>query len=233
MKKLLLMALSMCVMVSFSYAQEGSGEPKKEKRLSAEEKAEMRAYYETKVYPVKKAAYDKMMASLSGEDREFLMSKQAEKKSLKEQMRAAKKEVRQLEKSGADEAAVKAKKKEVKKPLRADYKALKESMKPFMERNMKLIESQYATIKDNKDLWVDDRERMLDEFLSDDAKAKRDAKKQAKSDKQAANPDKAADRAAKKEQNKMLSFVLWDGEMKKVKEGKKKGGKRGGKKGKK
>lgn len=229
MKKLLLIALSMCVMVSVSYAQEGSGEPKKErkeKRLSAEEKAEMREYYETKVYPVKKAAYDKMMASLSGEDREFLMSKQAEKKSLKEQMRAAKKEIRQLEQSGADEATVKAKRKEVKKPINQQYKELKKLMQPFIERNMKLIESQFASIKDNKDLWTYDREKMLDEFLSDKAKEKRDAKQKAKSEKQAANPEKAAERAEKREKRRMLNFVLWDGEMKPVKQGKKRGGKK-------
>jgi len=230
MKKLLLMALSMCVMVSVSYAQEGSGAPKekKEKRLSPEEKAKMREYYETKVYPVKKAAHDKLMASLSDADRTFLMSKQGEHKGLKEQMKAAKKEIRQLEKSGADEATVKAKRKEVKKPLRADYKALKEELQPFMERNKRLIESQYAAIKDNKDIWQDDRGRMLDDFLSDKAKEKRDAKQKAKKEKQAAmDPDKAKERAEKRDQNRMLRFVLWNGQMKPVKEGKKKGGKKG------
>jgi hypothetical protein len=214
MKKSILITLAFSLIVTLGFAQ-------KSDKLTKEEKAEMRAYYETKVYPVKKEAHDQFMKGLSADDKSFLESKRAEKKAIHKESRTAQKELKALRKEGKEKEELKAARKTAMEPIREKQKALAVSMKPFMERNRDLIETSIAPIKDNQDMWKDDKDAMLDDFLSEEDNAKRDAKKAKKAKKSAKKP---ADKANKGVEKKKLSFVLWSGEMKK-KQPKKKGGK--------
>ena len=221
MKKSILITLALSLMVTLAFAQ-------KTDKLSKEEKAEMRAYYEEKVYPVKKAAHDQFIGGLSADDKAFLETKRAEKKSIHKESRAAQKELRSLRKDGKSKEELKAARKTAMAPIKEKQKALAASMEPFMERNKALIETSIAPIKDNQEMWKDEKDAMLDGFLSEEDNAKRDAKQAKKAKK---SEKKSGDKASKGAEKKLLSFVLWSGEMKKKqpkkKEGKGKKSKRG------
>lgn len=204
------MKLSIVLTVLFSLLTT-LGFAQKEAKLSKEEKAEMRAYYEEKVYPVKKAAHDKFLAGLSAEDIAFLEAKRAEKKSITKETRVVQKDLKAQKEAGKSKEELKAARKTAMTPIKEKQKAFATSMKPFMERNQALIESSIAPIKDNKDIWKEDKNTMLDEFLSEEDNAKRAEKKAKKSQKTAKSPEKMEKGV---EKNK-LSFVLWNGEMKK------------------
>jgi hypothetical protein len=209
MKKSILITLALSLIVTLAFSQ-------KTQKLSKEEKAEMRAYYEEKVYPVKKEAHNKFLAGLSADDKAFLETKREEKKVLHKEVRTAKKDLKALREEGKSKEELKAARKTAMAPIKEKQKGLAASMKPFMERNQELIEASIAPIKDNKEMWKEEKEAMLDEFLSEEDNAKRDAKQAKKSEK----PGGKANKGDKKK----LSFVLWSGEMKK-KSPKKKGAK--------
>jgi hypothetical protein len=218
MKKSILITIAFSLIVSIAFSQ-------KTTKLSKEEKAEMRTYYEEKVYPVKKQAHDKFLAGLSAEDKAFLETKRGEKKAMQKEARGAKKDLKALRDAGKSKEELKAARKTAMAPIKAKQKEFAVSMQPFMERNKGLIEQSIAPIKDNQDMWKEDKDAMLDEFLSEEDNAKREAK-------QGKKANKSGDKANKGAGKKQLNFVLWNGEMRKAK-GKAKGKGKEGKKSKK
>lgn len=213
MKKSILITLVLSLIVTLAFSQ-------KTQKLSKEEKAEMRTYYEEKVYPIKKEAHNQFLAGLSADDKAFLETKRGEKKVLHKEARIAKKDLKALKEAGKSKEELKVARKTAMAPIKEKQKALAVSMKPFMERNQGLIETSIAPIKDNKEMWKEERDAMLEEFLSAEDNAKREAKQAEKSEKSGGKANKGGER-------KKLSFVLWSGEMKK------KGPKKKGAKGKK
>lgn len=213
MKKSILITLAFSLIVTIGFSQ-------KTQKLSKEEKAEMRAYYEEKVYPVKKKAHDQFLAGLSADDKAFLETKREEKKRIGKEVRAAKKGLKALREEGESKEELKTAKKEAMTPIREKQKAFAASMKPFMDRNRALIETSIAPIKDNKEMWKDEKDAMLDEFLSEEDNAKREAKQAKKAQKRG---DKSEDQMNKSAGKRSLSFVLWNGEMKKSRSAKKGG----------
>jgi hypothetical protein len=202
MKKSILITLALSLIVTLAFSQ-------KTEKLSKEEKAEMRTYYEEKVYPVKKEAHNKFLAGLSGDDKAFLETKRGEKKVLHKEVHTAKKDLKALKEAGKSKEELKAARKTAMAPIKAKQQEFVASMKPFMERNQALIETSIAPIKDNQEMWKEDKESMLEEFLSEEDSAKRDAKKAKKSEKS----EKSGGKVNKGEKRK-LNFVLWSGEMK-------------------
>lgn len=201
MKKSILITLAFSLIATIGFSQ-------KTAKLTKEEKAEMRTYYEEKVYPVKKAAHDQFLAGLSAEDKAFLDTKREEKKSIHKKTRTVQKDLKAQKEAGKSEEELKATRKTAMAPIREEQKAFFASMKPFMERNRALIEKSIAPIKDNQEMWKEDRDAMLDDFLSEEDNAKREAKKTKKAEQSAKKTDKGLER-------KQLNFVLWNGEMKK------------------
>lgn len=209
MKRSILLMVLFSLLTTLGFSQ-------KEAKLSKAEKAEMRAYYEEKIYPVKKAAHDKFLAGLSADDKAFLETKRAEKKTIAKDTRIVKKDLKAQKEAGKSKEELKAARKTAMAPIKERQKALIASMESFMERNQALIESSIAPVKDNQEMWKEDKDAMLDEFLSEEDNAKRAEKKAEKDQKSAKKTDKGAEK-------KKLSFVLWDGEMKKGPSKQKKG----------
>lgn len=201
MKKSILIIVAFSLIATLGFSQ-------KTEKLTKEEKAEMRTYYEEKIYPVKKTAHDQFLAKLSADDKAFLETKRAEKKSIAKETRVVQKDLKAQKEAGKSKEELKAARKTAMEPIREKQKAFSVSMEPFMERNQALIESSIASIKDNQEMWKEDKNALLDEFLSEEDNAKRAAKKAKKS-------EPSAEKVKRGEEKKKLSFVLWNGEMKK------------------
>ena len=200
MKKVFVLLVGFLVAMSSTAEAQQKGKAK----LSKECKTELRTFYQENVYPVKKAAHDNLMAGLSEEDVLFVNDQSGKKMAIREKMKAAKKEARAIRKNGGSKEDVKAKMVELTKPIKAEYKALKESMKPFMDRNQALIEEAMAPFKETRKKWRAEKKIILDKCLTEEQKAKREARK-ANSKK-----DKDNKKAKAKKGHGKIRFVLWN-----------------------
>jgi len=214
MKKSILITLALSLIVTFAFSQ-------KTKKISKEEKAEMRAYYEEKVYPVKKAAHDQLLATLSQEDQTFLAQKRVEKKALHEEMKSMRQEMKGLRESGKSREEMDEIRQEKFAPLKEKRIAFMESMKPFMERNEALIKTSMEPMKENREVWKVKKEAILAQYLSAEEKAKMETCKKERIERGHRgrnHADRGGQRHEEKRGKGAVRFVLWDGVMKTPKE---------------
>lgn len=220
MKQVLLIVLGLCLFLTASFAQGPHRGKRHHGKLSAEAKAELETFHKEKVYPVKKAAHDKMTATFSAEDLAFLEQKRAEGKALREETRALHKEMKGARKEGASKEEMKA----AFAPMKAKYVAFMESMKPFMERNKDAIAAAGESIKAEQEGWRTEKKAILDKHLSEEDKAKMAERKERMKERRQKHGEKRGKDRGDFRKMKMVKFVLWDGEMK-TRKACKKGGK--------
>lgn len=220
MKQVLLTVLGLCLFLTISFAQGPHQHKRHHGKLSAEAKAELETFHKEKVYPVKKAAHDKMTATFSAEDLAFLEQKRAEGKALHEETRALRKEMKGARKNGTSKEEMKA----TYAPIKEKYAAFMESMKPFMERNKEAIVAAAKSLKAEQEGWRTEKKAILDKHLSEEDKAKMAERKERMKEKLQKRGEKRGKDKGDFRKMKMVKFVLWDGEMK-TRKACKKGGK--------
>ncbi|MDC0231035.1 T9SS type A sorting domain-containing protein [Aureispira] len=229
MKKMLVISLALCLCTNLLFAQ---GEPKgplgphqhkHHPKLSKEAKDELNTYDKEKIYPVKKAAHDKFIESLSSEDLAFLNTKRAEGKAIQRGNRAIHKKVRALKESEMTKEQMHEKMKETFAPMKEKNITFMQSMKPFMERNKDLLMPIMESLKEPHQKWKKEKKEIIAKHLTDEQQEKREINKQKDDKKDAKHPERGQKHKMHKKHMGAVKFVLWDGEMKKSKDCSKKG----------
>ncbi|MCH2023975.1 MAG: T9SS type A sorting domain-containing protein [Saprospiraceae bacterium] len=224
MKKMLILSLGLYLFTNMLYAQidhKGPRGPHKHKhhpKLSKEAKDELYTYDKEKIYPVKKAAHDKFLKSLSSEDLAFLDMKRKEDRALQDENHETHKKIRALKESGMTKEQMHEKMKESFAPMKEKRKTFMESMKPFMERNKNLLMPIMESLKEPHQKWKADKKAIIDKYLTDEQKEKIDLKKEAHKETRAKLPERGPKHKMHKKHMGAIKFVLWDGEMKKIKD---------------
>lgn len=183
-------------------------------KLSCEAKTAVRSWHETNVYPVKKAAHDQFMASLSQDDFNFIEQKRAEMKVLEDEKRAIHQQLRTLKKSGLTKEEMQIKAKEAYAPLKEKHKALMQSLKPFVEQHKESLRATLAPLKEQKATWDAEKRAILEPYLSEEDKLKMEARKKKLDAKMMENPSKATKHKHRKKRMGTVKFIMWDGTMK-------------------
>jgi len=214
MKKILLMALGLCFMVSAMIAQ-GPHRHHKHPKLPAEAKAELKQLHQEKIYPVRKAAHEKFLAGLTQEERAFLEERREEGKVLRKARKALKQEARTMRDNGADRAAIRAAMEGKTTKLKEDAKAFMLSMKPFMEKHQALIKGSLEGMQENRSSWKAEKQAIFDKYLTEEQKEKMAEHRARRAARMEAHPERAEKRDKRKKMMHAVKFVLWDGEMKK------------------
>ena len=222
MKKILFISLGLCLSMNILFAQGPDKGPRHHKKhhpkLSKEARAELETLNKEKIYPVKKGAHDKFIAGLTEEDIAFLEQKRAEGKALKEESRAIHKKVRALKDSGMDREQMREKAKESFAPLKEKRMAFMQSMKPFMERNKETLRSILEPMKEQHEIWRKEKKAIIDKYTTDEDRERMEERRKKHEEKRAAHPEKAKKHEMHKKHMAAIKFVLWDGEMRKMKD---------------
>jgi hypothetical protein len=230
MKQFILVLLVMSFGLSVVFAQgRHRGHKHHHPKLNKEAKAAMHKFHKETVYPVKKAAHDQFLATLSQKDRTFLDQKRVEGKALQQEHRAMHKEMKGLRESGKSKEEMHEMRKEKFAPLRAKRQAFMESMKPFMERNEALIKTSIEPMKENRATWKVKKEAILDQYLSEEEKTKMESCKKERGERghRGGHHAKKGDKKHEGRRGKgAVQFVLWDGVMKTPKEAQTNGSKK-------
>lgn len=176
MKNITVMFVAICLMTSTAFAQhrghKGHG------KMSAEAKAELKAYNEANVNPVMQQAYNQLVAGLSAEDAAFLTQKRAEKEKMRAASQDARKTFRDANKN-TDKEVLKAKREEQRKADKAKRKAFNESMQPFIERNKALIDKSMVAVNAKKEEWKTAKRQIIEKYMTEEQKAERAKHKEA------------------------------------------------------
>lgn len=223
MKQAILVILVVSLGLSVVFAQGRHKGHKHHPKLNKEAKAALHEFHKETIYPVKKAAHDRFLATLSQEDRTFLDQKRAEGEALHQEMKSMHQEMKGLRGSDKSREEMHEVRKEKFAPLKAKRHAFMESMKPFMERNEALIKTSIEPLKENHAAWKAKKDAILEQHLSEEEKTKMaDCKKEkgARGHRGGHHGHKGdhAHKGDKKHEGRSgkgaVRFVLWDGEMK-------------------
>ncbi|WP_264789134.1 T9SS type A sorting domain-containing protein [Aureispira anguillae] len=218
MKKLLWVVMGLCFLINQSLAQAPhQGRKDHKPLLSKEAKQELQEFHKKEIYPIKKATHDQFLKSLSQDDIAFLESKRAESKTLHQEAQALRQEMKALRTSGKDRKEIREEMKTAFEPIREKRKAFMESMKPFMERNMEVVKQSMETLKSHRETWKTQKREILKKYLSEEEIAKMEAHRKKKQERHAQHAPK---KSAHKKGGKAVKFVLWDGEFKTPRHGK-------------
>lgn len=218
MKQFILVILVISLGLSVVFAQGGHrGHKHHRPKLNKEAKAALQKFQKETIYPVKKEAHDQFLTNLSQEDQAFLAQKRAEGKALHEEMRALHQEMKELRESGKSREEMHEARKEKFAPLKEKKQAFMESMKPFMEKNKALIQTSMEPMKENHETWKAKKKAIVDQYLSEEEKAKMEACKKRKGERGHRGEHDAGKEGKKhvgKKGKRAVRFVLWDGQMK-------------------
>ena len=216
-KTIAIIAIALFLVMSGLQAQHKNGAHKHHKG-NPEQRTELCTYYEQQMYPILKAEHDKFDAALSPDDYQFLQNKRAEAK----QLQALHQQVKELIKEGQSKEEAKAAFSTQTKALKDKRKLLVESLQPFIENNKTLINQTKNNLKPYQEKWKIDR-RAIHEKYNSEGVAKQDEKRKKRTAHfEKLSEEQKLEKAARRENRKVLKFLLWDGEMKKTsKNGKK------------
>jgi len=200
MKKLILFALFIMVMLPTFLQAQSKGDRHRKHKKSPEMRKEMRQYFENQMYPVLSVAHKGFDAKLPATELAFLQGKRTEAKQLQQEKKALHQEIRSRIKAGDSKEAARAAASTKIEALRGRKKALTASLKPFMEKNKSLIDKTVEELKPQHEKWQADRKAIRVKYMPEQAeKGKTEGKGQ---------------HAANGTQRKIARFVLWDGEKK-------------------
>ncbi|CAA6798922.1 MAG: Unknown protein [uncultured Aureispira sp.] len=173
MKQVILVILVLSLGLSVVFAQgRHKGHKHHHPKLNKEARAALHEFHKETIYPVKKAAHDQLLATLSKEDQAFLAQKRVEGKALHQEMRSMHQEMKELRASGKTREEIHAIRKAKFAPLKEKRGAFMESMKPFMERNKALIQTAMEPMKEKHDAWKTKKEAIIAQYLSTEEQAK-------------------------------------------------------------
>lgn len=220
MKQVILVILVLSLGLSVVFAQgRHKGHKHHHPKLNKEARAALHEFHKETIYPVKKAAHDQLLATLSKEDQAFLAQKRVEEKALHQEMRSMHQEMRELRASDKTREEIHAIRQAKFAPLKEKRSAFMESMKPFMERNKALIQTSMEPMKENRDAWKTKKAAIIAQYLSTEEQANMETCKKERGERghrgghhghhgaQGAEGGKGRGKGA-------VRFVLWDGEMK-------------------
>lgn len=218
MKQFILVILVLSLGLSVVFAQgERRGHKHHHPKLNQEARAALHEFQKETIYPVKKAAHDQFLATLSQEDRRFLEEKRAEGKAMHQEMRALRQEMKGLRERGKSREEMQEIRKEKFAPLKEKRHAFMESMKPFMEKNKALIQTSMEPMKENREAWKAKKKAIIEEYLSEEERAEMEACKKQKGEGRHRGEHHAGKEGKQHEGRKgkkAVRFVLWDGQMK-------------------
>jgi hypothetical protein len=237
MKNIILVILVIGLGLGVVFAQgdhKGHKHHKHHPKLNKEARAALQIFNKEEVYPVKKTAHNQFLAALSAEDRTFLDQKRAEEKALHQEMKSVHQEMKGLRDSDKTREEMHEMRKEKFAPLREKRSAFMESMKPFMEKNEALVKTSMQPMKENHEAWKTKKRAILEQYLSTEEKAKKEACKKERTQGDGHKGRHHGEKGNKKHKGKRgkgdhahegkrgkgaVQFVLWDGEMRTPKEG--------------
>lgn len=229
MKQVILITLVVSLGLSVVFAQgKHKGHKPHHPKLSKEARAALHEFHKETIYPIKKAAHDQFLTALSQEDRDFLDQKRAEGKALHQEMKSIRQEMKGLRGSGKSREEMHEMHQEKFAPLREKKRALMESMKPFMERNEAVIKTSMQPMKENHAAWKTKKEAIIEQYLSEEEKAKRAICKKERAERgHKGGPHGERAKGGKRQEGRKgkgaIRFVLWDGVLRTPKEDQSKG----------
>jgi hypothetical protein len=194
MKKLFFVLI--LLIVSFTGIINAQGRKNQGPKQNPEMRKEMKQHFESQIFPVLKPEHDVFDKALPSGELAFLQTKRQEARLIQNEMQAVRKQVRALVKSGTDRNAARDQFKTQFENIRNRRKALAESMKPFIEKNKKLIDRTIDKLKPYAEKWQADRKVIRDKYQPENGNGRKP------------NPEKIKER-------RIIKFLLWDGEKKK------------------
>jgi hypothetical protein len=194
MKKLFFVLVLLTV--SLSGIINAQGRQNQGPKPNPEMRKEMRQYFESQILPILKPEHDAFDKALPAGELAFLQAKRQEAGLIQKDMRSIRKQVRALVKSGTDRIVARDQFKSQFENIRNKRKALAESMKPFIEKNKKLIDKTIEKLKPYSEKWQADRKAIREKYQPQNGNGRKP------------NADKIKERS-------IIKFLLWDSEKKK------------------